>query len=296
MRTQTRLPALLHHVQCYALAARLTCLLLTVALGGITVPARLACAQTSPSTTGAAGLSTPVPATRLKASLNRILEGQEFQPESREKSLLTQTIQRLRGYWERIRKWFQNLFRTGGLAAGSSVVTGILVSLLLAGLFWILFKIARDWSPRTVGQAAPNAILAEEEAQADIVRDPDVWAQQASEWAQKQDYRRAYRALFLALLLRLDAANVLSYDRARTNGDYLHVLRAREKRPLYDLLLPLARGFDRLWYGMEPARQSDYLALRETYDHLPTMLAGLAPSVATVVSEPAPPAGKAQIA
>jgi hypothetical protein len=293
MRTQTRLPALLHHVQCHALAARLTCLLL---IGGIALPAYPACAQTSPSIPGAAGSSTPVPTTRLKASLNRILEGQEFQPESREKSLLTQTIQRLRGYWERIRKWFQNLFRTGGLAGGSSVVTGILVSLLLAGLFWILFKIARDWSPRTVGQAAPNAILAEEEAQADIVRDPDVWMQQASEWAQKQDYRRAYRALFLALLVRLDAANVLSYNRARTNGDYLRVLRAREKRPLYDLLLPLARSYDRFWYGMEPAQQSDYQDFRETYDRLPAMLAGLAPFVATVVSEPAPPAGKAQIA
>lgn len=295
MRTQTRISAYRHHAQCYTPVAQLTCVLALGVVGGITVPPRLAYAQTS-SSQGATDLPTPVPAPQLKASLNRILEGQEFQPEFKEKSILTQAIQRLRGYWDRIRKWFQNLFRTGGLATGSSVVTGILVFLLLAGLFWVLFKIARNWSPRTVGQAAPDAILAEEEAQADIVRDPDVWIQQASEWAQKQDYRRAYRALFLALLLRLDAANLLSYDRARTNGDYLRVLRTGEKRPLYDLLLPLARHFDRFWYGMESAQQSDYQTLLELYDRLPAMLAGLAPSVSAALSEFAPPAGKAQIA
>ena len=290
-RTRARQLAL----PCFAIPAlpvRLACVLLIGVVGGAAVPVRVAHAQSSSSATGAANANAP----QLKASLNRILESQEFQPESKEKSFLNQTIESLRGYWERIRKWFQNLFRMGGLAGGSSVVTGILVCLLLAGLFWVLLKIARERAPRIIGEAAPNAILAEEEAQADIIRDPDVWTQQAAEWAQKQDYRRAYRALFLALLLRLDAANALEYDQARTNGDYLRVLFAAKTRPLYDLLMPLAGGFDRFWYGQEPAQQSDYRSLQETVERLPALLATLAPSGSPALAAPASGAGKAQTA
>lgn len=71
--------------------------------------------------------------------------------------------------------------------------------------------------------------------------------EQASELARGGDYRTAVRYLYLAALLRLDERNLLRYDRALTNREYLE--RVRDNPVLREHLTPIVETFDRVWYG-----------------------------------------------
>ena len=240
-------------------------------------PASPACrAQVKPaaSVSSASESAAPVSPPQLKADLQRILRQQEFQPESTEASSVTKALRSLRERWERLRKWFQSLFRGGGLVAGSTTLIYILVVLMGLGLGWVAFRILRDWHPVRAGgnSARPESVVEEEDADP-FIRDPEHWQAQAAGFAQSGEYRRAYRSLFLAVLLKLDAGGALSFRRALTNGDYIRNLRVGSSRALYELLLPPANAFDRFWYGQEAAQKEDYQTLRDVYERLPALLA-----------------------
>ena len=206
----------------------------------------------------------------MKADLQRILSSDEYRPETTEKGYVTRMLQRARDYWDRLRKWFQSLFRSGGLEAGGTALIWTLVILMGGALGWIAFRLLRDWQPAGRAQSAFRTLsAAENEADDLIIRDPNHWQAQAEDYAQKQDYCRAYRALFIAALLKLEQVGALSYDRARTNGDYIRALRSGPNRALYETLLPPAQAFDRFWYGQEATQAEDYRVLMEIYAGLP---------------------------
>ena len=244
-------------------------------------------AQQAPanSATSAATNGTAPPPPQLKADLNRILAGREFQPQTSEKSQLTDLVAQARRMWERLREWWSNLFRLSGVKGGSTLLIYILLAFILSGLLWVVYRMFRDWSPREHA-AQPRRIVSEEdEALAEIERDPDMWLTQAEEWAAQSDYRRAFRAVFLALLLQLDRAGALSYDRARTNGEYLRHLQQTRALPLYDALVPLAVAFETRWYGDTPTSAQDYQAIREAYKRLPLFAVSAASAPATTDSQ-----------
>lgn len=252
---------------------RLVCLLAISGIAPSLIIPRQAAAQSHRP-----GARTAVPtAPKLKEDLRRILSGSEYQPESRDQNsvnmMVKKTIRDMRRRWSQFLKWLGDLFKTGGMVGGSNAVTGVLVTLLLAFLIWIVVRLSRDWKPkRLAGQLFKNDPASLEEGQADIVRDPEIWSRQAAEWAEKQDYRRAYRALFLAIILNMDAVNIISYDRTRSNGDYLGQLRTKQFSALYNVLAPLAGSYDRFWYGRRMAYAGDYANILEVYLALPTLL------------------------
>ncbi len=252
----------------------------------------------SGNSSASAANGTAPPAPQLKADLNRILAGREFQPQTSEKSQLTDLVAQARRMWERLREWWSNLFRLSGVKGGSTLLIYILLAFILSGLLWVVYRMFRDWSPREHA-AQPRRIVSEEdEALAEIERDPETWLTQAEEWAAQSDYRRAYRAVFLALLLQLDRAGALSYDRARTNGEYLRHLQQTRALPLYDALVPLAVAFETRWYGDTPTSSQDYQAIREAYKRLPLFAVSAASAPATTDTKspnapPSPQGGKA---
>lgn len=71
--------------------------------------------------------------------------------------------------------------------------------------------------------------------------------QQASTLAQGGDYRTAVRYLYLSSLLWLDERDMLRYDRALTNREYL--ARLTDRPDLRARLLPIVETFDQVWYG-----------------------------------------------
>jgi hypothetical protein len=89
---------------------------------------------------------------------------------------------------------------------------------------------------------------------------------QASDTARGGDYRAAVRYLYLASLLWLDERNLLRYDRALTNREYLQ--QVRPNADLYARLQPVIETFDRVWYGHAPVDAATFEAYRRQIDEL----------------------------
>jgi hypothetical protein len=73
---------------------------------------------------------------------------------------------------------------------------------------------------------------------------------QAGGLARGGDYRTAVRYLYISALLWLDERDILRYDRALTNREYLE--RVRDNPALRERMTPIVETFDRVWYGHLP--------------------------------------------
>ncbi len=89
---------------------------------------------------------------------------------------------------------------------------------------------------------------------------------QAGGLARGGDYRTAVRYLYLSALLWLDERNVLRYDRALTNREYLD--RVRENPVLRARMAPIVDTFDRVWYGHMPIDADAFAAYQEQIEAL----------------------------
>jgi hypothetical protein len=89
---------------------------------------------------------------------------------------------------------------------------------------------------------------------------------QAGGLARGGDYRTAVRYLYLSALLWLDERNLLRYDRALTNREYLD--RVRENPTLRARMAPIVDTFDRVWYGHMPIDADNFAAYREQIEAL----------------------------
>ncbi|MCS6839918.1 MAG: DUF4129 domain-containing protein [Roseiflexus sp.] len=90
--------------------------------------------------------------------------------------------------------------------------------------------------------------------------------EQASALARDGDYRAAVRSLYLSALLWLDEQDLLCYDRALTNREYLE--RARSNPALLARLTPVIETFDQVWYGHLPIDASAFAAYRQQIEAL----------------------------
>ncbi len=76
----------------------------------------------------------------------------------------------------------------------------------------------------------------------------------AEEAAGTGDYRSAIRYRCLAVLLALDEAGMLTFDRTATNREYLF----RAPGTIHDDLQPLLDRFDQIWYGDAPTNAQEW--------------------------------------
>jgi hypothetical protein len=89
---------------------------------------------------------------------------------------------------------------------------------------------------------------------------------QAGGLARGGDYRTAVRYLYLSALLWLDERNILRYDRALTNREYLE--RVRDNPALRARMAPIVETFDRVWYGHLPIDAESFAAYRRQVEEL----------------------------
>ncbi len=89
---------------------------------------------------------------------------------------------------------------------------------------------------------------------------------QASQVARSGDYRTAMRYLYISALLWLDERDLLRYDRALTNREYLERLRGNPA--LRERLRPVVETFDRVWYGHVPLDAESFAAYRTQVEAL----------------------------
>jgi hypothetical protein len=136
------------------------------------------------------------------------------------------------------------------------------IGLLLVIMLLVLLR--RWWLSRRAGP--PKAKARPVEARVDI-RDEtltaaglprDRWLALARELMERQDFRHALRALYLAVLAQLGDHRRVAIARYKSNRDYLDELtrRAHAEPELLDLFTRCMLAFERAWYGMHPVAEA----------------------------------------
>jgi hypothetical protein len=208
-------------------------------------------------------------AARIKSDLRDILRTGGFERENTGESWLARAGVWISRQWNRFTEWLRRLFSFGGrFAAGSSpVLPYVLVAGLILLIAYAIAYAAQRYRPggRPARSKPPVDTVVEPEESA--AAEPDAWIAAARRHAAAGDYRKAYRAVFIAILIRLDRKGAIRFERSKTNGDYVRALRAAPD--LLAFLRPLANDFDARWYGHVPATEQDFHTLLARYDSVP---------------------------
>jgi hypothetical protein len=167
-----------------------------------------------------------------------------------------------RAFWDWVVRVLERLFRPVGTIAPTTgnvlawVIASIGAVLLLGVLGYLLLGLRRTLvAEARLADADPEARLTARTA-----------IEQASDLARSGDYRTAVRYLYLSALLWLDEQDLLRYDRALTNREYLE--RARNNPALHTRLAPIVETFDRVWYGHTALDAASFAAYRAQIEAL----------------------------
>ena len=224
---------------------------------------------------------------QVKADLKRILQAPEFQPDKDQEGLLARFSRWMGERWQAFLAWLRKLFHfkmdppnihpSAGSNLLAQLVVPVVTAALLLAVVWLLAllirSLARNWKRNTPLNAKTTRTFDIDDAAADMLEEPDEWLHQAQHFADQNDFRRAFRAVFLGILLQLDKAGAIEYNRYRTNGDYVRLLRTRGLNALFEAFRPLVFEFDLRWYGNRATAEEDYRRCRREYDRIRQLLA-----------------------
>lgn len=140
-------------------------------------------------------------------------------------------------------------------------VAGLVVAAVAMGLFTLGLNRGSTASstPRSISDLAAALGMNSAEAR-----------RRAHASAADGDFRSAIRYRCLAVLLVLDEAGKLAFDRSATNREYLF----RASGPLHDELQPLLDRFDDVWYGNSPTDAAEWSRYSAQADKVEAMAAG----------------------
>ncbi|MBV8115741.1 MAG: DUF4129 domain-containing protein [Silvibacterium sp.] len=133
-----------------------------------------------------------------------------------------------------------------------------LISLALVGLIlWAMRALQRQGL--AVRAEASRQIEPWEEASRN-------WRNLAEEQAAQQEWREAIHCLYWASIVMLEGRRFWSPSRSRTPREYVSLLEPGSQR--WNLLRQQTRGFERIWYGLNPADANDYLSALDLHEKL----------------------------
>ena len=92
------------------------------------------------------------------------------------------------------------------------------------------------------------------------------WRNLAEEQAQRQEWRDAIHCLYWASIVMLEGRRFWSPNRSRTPREYVALLEPGSQR--WTLLRQQTRGFERIWYGLNPASANDYRSALDLHEQL----------------------------
>jgi hypothetical protein len=171
---------------------------------------------------------------------------------------------------ERLLKWIRSWFpkpkpvSTGSAFVISTIVKWIVIVLALIVLAFVLKvtaqRIFKVGLPKRKSKPKARIVLGEEldadESAFDLLAE-------AEALARRGELRAAIRRAYIALLVELGDRKIISLAQYKTNRDYLRAL--REVEPLYGNVKQLTDSFERHWYGLAQASETDWLAFRSAY-------------------------------
>ncbi len=203
-----------------------------------------------------ASLNTGNTATQSQqAQLEKILARYEYLPEEQKESVVKKWGKRV---WKKIEE-FLRLFvwRTspvGNTGAGTANFVRIAVTLVLLAAASIgLVKLLRRLRRRKKKNGDVREVLGEELP--DDATAADLLAN-ARALARSGDFRSAIRRAYIAMLCELEQRGKVRLHRSKTNRDYLDELKPQQS--LYPTFSIMTGAFEHIWYGQEPATESEY--------------------------------------
>jgi hypothetical protein len=172
--------------------------------------------------------------------------------------------------WRQFVKWLESLFpKPKPIAPGtaglfSKIAQVFVIVLALA----VLIFVAKLFLPRLL-QSRRTKRKAKEGARIVLGErlEPDQSAtdllSEAEALARSGDLRAAIRKAYIALLLELGERKILTLEQHKTNRDYLRAVRRIES--LYPNVKQLTDSFERHWYGLARATETDWQTFRSGY-------------------------------
>jgi hypothetical protein len=249
--------------------------------------------QSPPATAAQATVANPTAAAAPRQALDHILARPEFRILPAAKPWTAPGwwktfTEKWNAFWKQIGDAFNNVFRrvfgnrriktgSGNASFWPKLLSGlpyILITLLIALVLYLIgLLISRLTSARQHRVAdAENSMTGDRPNRRAAPTPWDTTFAEAERLWAEGNQREALRVLLRASLLVLHARNVLRYDETRTNGEVLRELRRLGRTQAYDALRPLARAFDRAWYGFLAVSDEDYsraaAGTRALRDHL----------------------------
>ena len=191
-----------------------------------------------------------------KGRLHAILQ----RPEYNEAAASDSALERL---WTRFMKWLRSLMpepkpmQPGTAMFLSRAARGLIYALSIAVIVFILWR----YGPRLLRRKLTRA---REEKQSRVVLGeklaPDQTAAdlltEAERLARAGDLRGAMRKAYIAVLCELGDRKILRLAPHKTNRDYLRAL--RDDARLFQTVQPLTNAYERHWYGLTPASETDW--------------------------------------
>jgi hypothetical protein len=139
----------------------------------------------------------------------------------------------------------------------------VVIGALVVGLAFALVLAIRNASSaakKKARRAAGRGILEEDEPD----RTLDEWLALANKLESQGRFREVVRCLYVAILLRLDGARLVRFERSETNWEHLFRIESTANLPLIEYR-SLTKSFDLIWYGDLPASSTDCAFFREQY-------------------------------
>jgi hypothetical protein len=170
-------------------------------------------------------------------------------------------------YWEReIAKFWQWVDEVFGGVSRFGKRSPWLVPLMEWGSITLAAAALLMWVFRAM-QRQRLAVRIESSMTAEMwQKESDDWAELARIEAAKQDWRAAVHCLYWATIVMMEGRKLWRQNRARTPREYLLLLEPGSK--MQQTLRRLTQLFERIWYGLRPAAESDYASALVLFEEL----------------------------
>jgi hypothetical protein len=196
--------------------------------------------------------------------LEEILKRPEYTHQVQQENAISRLVKR---FIKWILSWLPRPkpMNPGGVGILSTIAQWLVILLALGVLGFVLKLIL----PRVLSNRRPKKKRKEK---ARIVLgetlEPDQTAfdllSEAEALARRGELRAAIRRAYIALLVELGDRKIISLAQYKTNRDYLRAM--REIEPLYRNVKQLTDSFERHWYGLAQANETDWAAFRSGYN------------------------------
>jgi hypothetical protein len=192
---------------------------------------------------------------RVRKKTDEVLSRPEFQTMAQQ-SYIEREIAK---FWQWVAEMFDGVSRFGKRSPW-------LVPLMEWGSITLAAAGLLAWLLRTI-QRQRLAVRIESSAIAELwQKESDNWAELARTEAARQDWRAAVHCLYWATIVMMEGRKLWRQNRARTPREYLLLLEPGSR--MQQSLRRLTQLFERIWYGLRPAAESDYASALILFEEL----------------------------